>query len=136
MNVRAGWIVIGMSLAGCGSAEVIPADLYGMWANEDAGTWRVFDFADSSDEAELAGRSPVFILYAYSDGTEATQVQRGEYDIVTPDLVTTVLWTPDGANVGESFANEIMDLRADTLTLESSSAASGVRVFDRVDTLP
>ena len=97
---------------------------------------RTFVFeATNTIHADLAGKSPVFRLYRYTEGGAPVLVQRGTYEITEGHLVVTLIWasTPDAGSVGTSYANAILDWSAERLVLESTSAASGERVFTPVD---
>jgi hypothetical protein len=136
-------IVVAMAaiMAGCDSdngVPLTPSNLYGLWANEDAGTWRVFAFAAADDGAapDLAGRSNVYRVHLYPDGQSAAEVQRGTFAITDGHLVTSVIWADDASFIGRDFANIVEGLEANTLRLESTSASSGTRVYKRVSALP
>ncbi len=130
--------VAGLSLTACEDDGGDPSadEFYGLWANEDAGTIRVFEFAAMLDDAELGGLTNVYRIYVYPSGTTPEMVQRGSYRVAFGRLVTTVLWSGNGQNIGQDFGNDILGLSSSRMTLESTSTASGERVFDRVSTLP
>lgn len=119
---------------GCGPTS--DADLFGMWSNLDDGEYLVFEFAQSGDEDELTGESPIFRLYSYGEGDEAEEVQRGAYYVEEQVLVQEITWATDSAQIGQAYGNDIFRSTEKKLVLESVSAANGKRIFDAVDTLP
>ena len=143
------WCLVGMLLAGCGVDPSTEA-LVGVWANLDAGTWRVFQFGGPVEQEALVGLSDVYEVSSYPEGAAAVPVQAGTY-VVEEDrlvtvqgvdevadyvLVTRVVWSADGQGLGAEYGNAILGLTADRQTLQSDSAASGERVYDRVEAAP
>ncbi len=121
-------LLFSLLLLACDSdpAEPTATDLIGTWSNDDAGTTRAFVF-----EAPDA-----FTLYFYPTGTTPAVAQTGTYAVIDGSLVTTVVTAPvDGSLVGRSFANTIVDLDDDHLTITSTASPTGERTFTRVDAL-
>lgn len=130
-------------VAACDSADEprtpTQDELIGLWKNDDAGTTRAFEFVAGVSAAEspaLAARPYVYTLYFHPTGGPPAIAQRGFYTIEDGHLVTEVVEAPlDPSQVGRRFANIIEGFTPSALTLESTSSASGTRVFAKVDTL-
>ncbi len=140
------------ALVGCAPPEVLPEELYGMWANQDAGEWRVFQFAALSDEfanPNFYSTYQAYQVYQYPDGGEPVVVQWGTYAVnqgmvlevddgyareIDNVLITTATGSADG-QLG-TFTNPIFASSDNALTLYSESAASGRRHFTREVDLP
>ena len=139
-------------LAGCG-VDPTTEGLTGLWANEDAGTWRVFEFRATTyaiEAAPFSAESPAYLIRVYPDGVEPIAVQGGTYAVADDTLVNTdagertmddvlvtdVLWSSDGTGLGQTFGDPIYRFSDDALTLRSPSADSGERTYDKVDALP
>jgi hypothetical protein len=127
-------LLVATSAGACG--PIGPTELYGLWGNLDAGTWRVFEFSETLDDPDLAGSSPAYRVYVFEEATEATVVQRGGYDVVEDVLVTSVVWAEDAAQVGQTYGNAIVRLSRSVLVLEVTSTADGQRSFDALDQIP
>jgi len=138
--------------AGCGG-DPTTEGLVGLWANLDAGTWRVFEFRASTAAiafAPFSADSAAYLVRVYPDGVEPIAVQGGTYEVaddtvVNTDageramddvLVTDVLWSSDGTGLGQTYGDPIYRLTDDALTLRSASADAGERTYDKVDALP
>jgi len=115
------------------------AEIVGRWANVDDRV-RVFEFVASvsADESPaLAAKPFVYTLYSYEVGGAPVVAQRGHYTVEEGHVVTELVESPvDPSLVGQRFANEIFAWSKTSITLESNSAASGKRVFTKVDALP
>ncbi len=128
--------------ASCGGDESdLPTaeELYGSWMNVEDGVVRLFVFEEKNYfYPTLAGRTTVYLLYSYAEGADPVMVQHGTYEVKEGHLVTTVTWSPDpeGRTLGISYANILYSWSGDTFTLESTSAASGKRVFEATDFVP
>ncbi len=153
LDLRSGLLCIAVAalLSGCAPSAT---GLYGIWGNLDEGTWRVFEFASELDDATVQSVEPDFFLYLYADGEQATVVQRGWYEVYSPEndnipcdelldlgcdddrsyLVTHVLWSEPAGLEGD-YSNEILSFASRSMTLESSSAVDG-RVFEKTTVLP
>jgi hypothetical protein len=131
------WILgLALSAGGCdgGGGGDLPteSELYGTWENIEDGEVRAFVFeASSATWPDLAGASMVFQLYFYPEGAAPVMVQRGTYEVTEGHLVTTLTWASEGAmgSVGTSYANILYSWSGDSFTMESTSTASGKRVF-------
>lgn len=126
-----------LSLAlGCGGGDDPAAEeLYGRWANLDAGVYRVWHFEErDAVNPDVAGRTDVFHLYLYDEGSTPTEIQRGFYSIQFGRLVQEVRWDTDGTLTGMTFGNDIYAVSDDSFRLMSSSPDG--RRFERVDELP
>jgi len=129
------------AVTACDSGDELPSEqeLVGIWVNDDAGTTRAFEFVASVDAAEspaLAATPFVYTLYFYPTGSAPVVAQRGHYRITDGHLVTDVVAAPiDPSLAGTSFANVIKGFSRSALTLESTSSASGKRVFVHADSL-
>lgn len=135
-------------LSACASPE--SADLLGSWANQDGTTWRAFTFSTTVSDTGTAEVASTYSLAVYEDGTDPVEVQRGQFtvdhdvDVNTPEgvarfndvLTTTVGWSVDGVGVGTTFGDPFYAFSPKRFTLRSTTAASGERTFDKVDTLP
>jgi hypothetical protein len=135
------WALLFLSLfaSACDSGDADPteSELFGIWGNLDAGQWRVFEFSESSTEyPELVGRTPVYTVSLYADGASRTVVQRGIYAVKFGRLVTTVLFDTTAANIGRDFGNDISEVSAGSFKLQSTSSATGSRVFERLSAFP
>jgi len=130
-----------LAVSACDSGDDLPSqgDLVGLWVNEDAGTTRAFEFVASVSAAEdpaLSAKPFVYTLYFYPTGSAPVVAQRGHYRITDGHLVTDVVAAPiDPSLAGTSFANVIKGFSRSALTLESTSSASGKRVFVHADSL-
>jgi hypothetical protein len=131
-------IGLGVFAVACGGDESdLPSatELYGAWENVEAGEVRVFVFEETNDlYPDLAGRTMVYQLYFYAEGTPPVMVQRGTYEVKEGHLVTTLTWAADAAMgaVGASYANILYRWSGGSFTMESTSAASGKRVFESI----
>jgi len=127
-----------IAVPGCDSGEDVPSrqDLFGIWQNDDAGTTRAFEFAASDEDPALSGTPLVYTLYFYPTGSAPVVAQRGHYRIDDGHLVTEVVQAPvDPSLAGTSFANIIEGFSTKALTLESTTSASGTRVFAKATAL-
>ena len=117
-----------------------PADLVGLWVNDDAGQIRAFEFmavAPDDSSPALTAKPFVYHLYFHTRGTTPTIVQRGHYDVRFGRLVTDVVEAPmDPTQIGRTFGNDVRGFSSTRLTLQSDSAASGERVFVRSSEIP
>ena len=140
MGIRLRFLMLLLGLAlsagGCdgGGGGDLPTaiELYGTWENVEGGEVRAFVFeASNATWPDLAGASMVFQLYFYAEGAAPVMVQRGTYEVTEGHLVTTLTWASDGAmgSAGTSYANILYGWSGDSFTMESTSAASGKRVF-------
>jgi hypothetical protein len=133
--MRRAWLLV--ALAGC-APHPLATDLYGLWSNiDDTATVRVLEFKPPGQDPDIAGSSDVYHIYNYPQGSEATEVQRGTYEIARGDgweLVTTSLWDPSGVTVGESFGNPIRGFDDDALTLELEDGSE--RDYSSTETMP
>ncbi|MCB9738587.1 MAG: hypothetical protein H6747_04905 [Deltaproteobacteria bacterium] len=133
-----------------GGAGVVPTsgELHGIWANIEDDEVRAWVFSASNDEYDdLAGKSGVYVVWKYTLGQPQTLEQRGTYAIVDGALRTKPvwdLWYPCDVNwigacpsgVGKEFSNEIRAFTKEKLRLQSSTATSGERVYNRVQACP
>lgn len=138
-------VLVALSAARCGSDEPLdwpgPEGLYGGWKTYDEATdeVRVFVFEGTNDAyGDLVGLSPVYRLYLFHPNQAALVVQRGSYDIQDRHLVTTVTWSSwDGmGRVGNTYTNEIYEWYGDGFMMESRTAASNQREYERIDPTP
>ena len=124
-------------LLACAKAPVEPIDLYGLWSNLDADgvTIRAFEFAETLDDMELEGRTDVYHLYNYADGTPEVLVQVGAYTLTEEALVTEALW--DTAGSTGTWSNDFLGWKeGESFVLASDSAEDGEREFRKVAKLP
>ncbi|MCA9572007.1 MAG: hypothetical protein H6737_06100 [Alphaproteobacteria bacterium] len=118
---------------GCGGVPEA-RDLYGtMWANLDAGEWRVLSFEET--RPELPEWTDVYGIHQYVDGEAPVEIQYGRYQITEETLFTSVHWNADGTP-GGTYANAILDYSRNAMELSSETASEGSRVFERVTSLP
>lgn len=140
------------ALVGCAPPEALPEDLYGLWANEEAGTWRVFEFEASSDaflNPNFVGAVQAYQVFVYEAGAEPEVVQWGTFAIAQDYyfqvdeayarsldnvLITSASGSADGA-LG-TYANPIFALGEGSLTMYSESAPGHRRTFARRSELP
>ena len=77
------------------------ADLYGMWANDDGTTVRVFEFLDQESNltyTDMLGVSPVYHLYVYPSGQSPVLQERGRVTMALGGVLSlTKHWSVDGA---------------------------------------
>ncbi len=116
-------------------------DLHGIWVNVDMGTIRAFEFQD-------VGAANAYTLYTYPSGDDPIVVQEGTFStertaLSSRDgdarlaLVTNVETSTDGAQVGESFGNEILEWEADlSFTLDAPSGPNGIRAYNWSEQVP
>lgn len=133
-----------------GGVGVVPTvgELRGIWANIEADEVRAWEFYGSSDDyADLAGKTNVYIVWRYGVGQPPAIAQRGTYAIVDGTLRTKPVWDtwyPCDANwvgvcptgVGKEFSNAIVAFTDKKLRLQSDTAASGERAYERVQACP
>lgn len=135
-------IAAAVALSACDSDDATPtaSQLVGLWVNVDAGEVRAFRFlavAPEGASTALAAKPDVYELSFYAEGAAPTVVQRGHYSVQFGRLVTEVVEAPlEPGQVGRTFGNDILAFSATRLTLESTSAPSGERVFVRAPELP
>jgi hypothetical protein len=142
-------LVLAVIAPACGPSTdaPTPVELYGTWVNHSDGVERAFVFVESADApVEVAGMTPVYLLYRYPVGLEPVMTQAGTYDvarrdldepggIVTDDaLITTVAWDETDTLRGQTFANGIETWDDDVLTLRNTNV--GTLRFERAPALP
>lgn len=141
-----------LGTAGCGddgSSAPTTEEMRGIWHNEDSGTNRVFVFRMHDEtNAELVGKTNVYMLYVYPVGDASVLVQTGTYvvdyrlvndgnaDVMTDALVTQVLWDDNGSLTGQEFGNPIDNWDGVSFTLGNTSGPGGNRDYVRVDAIP
>ncbi len=129
---------LALCTVGCGGDEddlPTAAELYGAWENVEGGEVRIFVFEETNtDYPDLAGRTTVYRLYFFAEDTTPVMVQRGTYEVKEGHLVTTLTWASDAAMgaVGASYANILYSWSGGSFTMESTSAASGKRIFESI----
>jgi len=129
-------VVVLCLAVGCGGDAAVPtaAELAGTWHATADGVAKEFQFAATPDGAhpELAGMTDVYVL-----ASGGAVVQTGHYSVgrfavtghgTTDALVTQVV---SGTGAGNTYGNAILDWTGTTLTLSSTSAASGELVWSR-----
>jgi hypothetical protein len=105
-----------------------PTALYGLWANTDEDTVRVWDMAETHEETgEL---SPAYLIYNYDLGAEPNVAQVGAYDLREDHIVTSPL------GEGVDYSNEIVAFRSGWFELEVDKTTGATRVYEAVDELP
>ena len=120
------------------------SDLYGVWVNLDRGALTVYEFSETFEDVP---ESRAYRLYEYAAGNDAVLTQYGNYETTQSDLVeagdtrpalvTTVLWSLDSSQEGQTYGDEIVDWESDgNLTLFDATAPNSARVFTWSEIIP